>query len=820
MQSNISGSFQIIYVRRDSTVVNPPNNVRSGEGLIEPYPLIYPCKTAGREFTGFAADTAWWAYDAFKLAFDITGNTQYNNAAEVTKWNTIKYLVENQKESYFYKKEPATEPLRYPGSYLVQTNSSNNVTIPSSGYTANRETTGALTNYLKLNVNAVSANQFPTMELQNYVTQVLFDYLVNVYIESSINTTALIEVKLSLSTNSNDFSQEWKAYWLLNGNGTSQNITFDYLAFFKPKPTTIWFTGIAQTPVYVYNTASWIYVQDNINGINSCITQITITDSTGGSGLINFTPTNKIPNIVYSLFGNCRVRFKDSTNTFWYVNLVATGKYSTFSGSWQSLFNVADRDITEIVFENTSDTTCVLKLFIVGELPDTLPVPCTIYKASVVCKLQTNYSWWIGDFKPNNNSLDKLPYTPGSIGFTLNTLNNVIQSFGRSQFYMAYQSPYSLSRWGFKEYAKNVVKLFNDSQESYINQSINRINGLLHQVFLPYDVENIPFLDRTQVVKSVLGTGVPFLFNRYVEYQTDTYEFNKFSWKGLDPNTQWSPYCFRAMEDLARYYYENTNDSLARKILTNFVKFIDKWNIDNNNSAITNIIPNNDPQALYFEPHLKAIEGLIMLYCNISGLETEITWKGIKNAFDYIDNQFVATGNMTGCWCKNQPTFTSGGQQYQEFFSFWQGKIIEFYSLCLINQNKIIQPNISTLPVFPLDFCNSPAHFIVNIKEPEFPIKYKNFRTGDSQKIILNDVPIGRLVSLRYEKLSESLTEQIITFYENCSLNFDGYFTFPSNYSYNDLNGKWIFIEEPKIKTFLGNSRKALFDIEIIVERN
>lgn len=824
LSQNISGNFQIIYSRLNGFDILPPSTPLQGEHFLEPYPIWYKCKQANLTYTGAAFDAYWWSYEMYELAYKHSNLNKYNNAKEVIKWNTIKYS-NLQDTTYFYQKSTSSEPLSTPASYLLQyAVNANGEAQTKPGYTASRELIGNKKDFLKLQINTNNnLNIFSGVELQNYVAQVFFDPLVTIYLEAAISITEVLEVKVSLSPNANDFSLDYYAYWLLQGYSQPRSRRFSYLDFLRFTFDNVWHPRIAESPVFTFNFSVWSYEESLINSVSRLVIKIENPNLTSGFGLVNAKFTNKLPNIVYKISGLGRFRFKDSSNNFYYLDVSDTGgAWLTFSGSWSSTFNVSDRLCTELVFENAQVNSTVW-LYVVGEEGEILPVPSTSYKAAVVTKGRQAHILWVGDFKPENNSLEKLAYTPGSIPFTINTLNGFLQGFRGKQWYLAYQSAYSLAKWGYKNYAKNVVKLISDGQDSYALQSNTNLKGLLHQVFLPYDVENIPYLDKLKIFQNVLSFPIPFIFDFPQEVATEAYKFNEFSWKGLDPNTRWGAYCFRAYEDLSRYYLENQGDIKARKVLETYINFAYTYYTDNPTLQITDIVPKTEPEANYPEPHMAAIEGLTFIYANLAGIQLTKTWELIQNRFNYIDSKFVNTGTMSGSWSLGQPEFTHNGQTYKEWFTFWQGKIIEFYSVCLLKKDFITKGSISNLPIYPPlvnPRCSSPAHFIEDITDLDFPVVIQQYSDATEQRLLLNKQVTNKEIILRYEKLDSSKTKELIDFYNECSKNFDGYFIFNTQALNNaEFSGTWVFKEKPSIETYLSNSKRGVFNIQVSIRQ-
>lgn len=822
--SNFSGTLGCIYTQLNNSLLTAGNAPLTGGNMAEPYPLFFKCKEGAREYSSCATDTIWWQYEMFDKAFQHSGLTKYANAREITKWNAIKFLINRQIDTYYIKKEASDNPLRYPGSYALQYAvdvNGNNQTLP--GFTISRETAIAQKNYVKLVINANSnPNVFSGVELQNFVTQTQIDPLVSITLEAASTVPQILELKLSLSPDALNFSQEYKAYWFITGGSVNQSKTFNFKSFLKFTNFDVWNISKAENPVFVYNAATFTFNQDIIQEIDTTVVNISMPTTSDGGGLINANYSNKIPNIIYSLSGNAQLRFKDNLNNFYYADISDTGgAWLVYSGSWQQ-FGVSARQLTEIAFQNSGTTQANLKLFYVGDAPEFLPSPAIVYKASVTDKSRLAHTLWIGNYRPNNNPLDKSPYQPGAIDFVLNTLNGAESGFYGRQYYMGYQSAYILDKWNLKNEAKNVIKLWNDSQESYRNQSIDKINGLLHQVFLPYSPENIPYLQKLTKSQNVVNFPIPFLNQKIQQVPTDSYKFNEFSWQGLDVNTSWSNYCNRAKEDLARYFYKNQNDSVARKILTNYLNFIYDYYQNNPTLTITDIPPNVSPQSNYFEPHSASIEGITCLFANLAGVELEKTFWLIQNRFSYIDNQFESNGAMAGSWTKNQQTFTANSITYKENFSFWHGKIVEFYSELLIYKDLIRVSETTTIPLFPnfSGLSNSFAHYITEITEATYPKITQKYAEGNQQTVLLTQNIVGKIIGMNFQNFDAVNVSTLINFYNGINKTSNGQFKFDlTKVNYSEFSGTWIFDVVPSIETVIANKNKGKFNISLKIKQ-
>jgi hypothetical protein len=815
-----TGVLNVAYTRRNGATVNPPASINSGQGLVEPYPILFPC-VGSVTYTGYAFDAAWWAYEAYSLAYKHTNDNKYNNAALVTKYNTLRYMLQGR-ESYFYQKSVSSEPLRTPGSYLISTNTSGSggVLTPAV-YTATRETTGGLAKYLKLVVSAIvttPSNSYPTMELQNYAETVSMDGLVSISIETQISTACNLKMKLSINPDPNNFTQEYIAFFPVAANVLTSK-TFTYKEFYSVK-NMVWHPWIAENPLFTFNGAVFTWVERTFGTIKKTMVQATIPNNTAGIGLINSSYTSQIPFIEYSLVGNCQLRIA-SGGVYYYYDLSDTsGEISQLKISWTDL-GYSDRLITEMVF--LTSTSAVLQLGWIGNAnngyPDILPTPTTVYKASISCELKTAYTWYIGDFKPSNNLLNSLKYTPGCIPFTINTLNGEKSGFNAWQFYAAYQSAYSLQKWGYPGYASNVVTMLNDAQEAYTNQSNSRSVGLLQQVFLPYSPENIGYLNKQTVIRKVSAFPIPFLKYKTYTVTLQSYKFNIFSWQGLDPNTQWAPYNTRAVRDLSRYASDNRNDYTSKKILQNYIRFTYDYDVNYGIKPITNIKPGVPPTSEYFEPHQAAMEGETAIECNRSNIETSKSWQIIKNKVDFITSEFVEAGVMRGLWCKSQPDSVVGGTTYKQFFSFWAAEIGNFYASCLLFESELNDASDVSYPTFPIISCyldNNVADMTMGSERSQ-PMVVNQYADGNKQRIHLSrSANTDRVYTLKYTHIKSIEYRQFVTFYNqvkgvNNRWQFD-----INNMNYSEYSGLWVFDEKPDIQRVVID---GIYDITIKIRK-
>jgi hypothetical protein len=823
LASTFSGSLICSYSRLNGITVSSGNASLTGESMVEAYPILFKCKEGSREYTNSSSNTFWGTYELFEKAFQHSGLSKYFHASQITKWNAAEFLISRQIDSYYFKKELADNPLRHPGSYVVQyAVNASGVNQTLSGFTISRDTSFAQNKYAKIVINANSnPTIFSRVELQNIVTQTQTDNNCSILVEVASTVDQVIEMKLSLSPDSSNNLQEYTAYWAIPGNSINQAKIFNLNAFLKFKDSSIWNVSKADKSITVSN-ASYAFIQDYIEGFVDTTVLSIIMFFTNDECTLTDINSAKIPNIRYWLSGNIRFRFKDNLNNYYYADIADTnGTWTTFSSSWQQL-GVGDRQLVEIAFQNSRNSRANLRIFYIGDAPESIPIPALVYKASLVDRSQLAHTLWIGDYRPYNNPLDRKPYKPGVVPLLLSTLNNADSGFYGEQYYCAYQSAYILSKWDLKNEARLVVRFWNDAQESYRNQSDDKIKGLLHQVFIPYSPENIPYANPITRSQRIANFPIPFISQREVEIPTDSYSFGYFSWKGLDSNAQKASYNNRAMEDLARYFYQNQNDAVARKILTNYINFIYDYYQTNPTKTLTDLPPNTMPQSNSFDPYSASTEGIVCLFCNLSKLELEKTFWLIQNRFEYISNEYVTFGNMLGSWTKNQPTFTANSQAYAENFSFWHGKIIEFYSECLIYKNLIRTLSVGAIPTFPIfsDTFNSYSHFITEISEPEYPKVIQKYAEGNQQTILLSQNPVGKIIGMQYQNFDAVKVATLINFYNTVNSTSNGQFRFNlTKVNYDEFFGIWVFESVPSVETVLANALKGKFNVSFKIKQ-
>jgi hypothetical protein len=743
-QANYTGSAKIIYT------IWIPGNIPAFS-LLEPYPCWHnPVRPGAETYLGFAVDAGWWGADGFSECYKYTGNIKYANAYNATA-NTMVGCAVVANPSFYYKKEPSTNPFIAPGSQAVQINNPN-------GYTASRVISqGIFNNFLRLDIPGGNVGEYPSFEVQNYIVQTATSSLLKVYIEVASNVTQVIEIVLSLASDPNDISQEYRAYWVVKGDSTVRNITIDYQSFIKWNSNTVWHPLIADAPVYTYGTGVITSVTEQavIDAKLAIIQEIKITSASSvmGVGLVLANFSDQPPSIRYAATSGSeatgwRVKITDSGGYEWVSSLPSTnGAFSIFSGGWGKYTSISGRSspangtIQKCEFECSFKST--LKIYYCGGQPEVIPTSRTAYKALVRTRVRTAQIIWLGDFKPINNTNDKLKYNPGVVPFTINVLSDGLGGFTKDSWggapYAGYQSPYHWQLWGYPERANQALQFLSDSQDAYLKQSGIGLRAPFMQVFLWKYWDTADF-------RTYGSTG------------------DEWSWNGADPNTGWANYCYRPIESVARYLILNPQSNLARKILTFFFKWIQQFLISSSGMPPTDIPPVVSPQANYHEPHAAALIMRAALYANVAGLMPQETLDIIQRCFNYLQTQFVATGEMRGSFSAGQPTFTSNGATYREYFAFWHMEIINSISELLNYRNSLKYPATSLLTkagVFP---SITPSR-IEGVTLPPFKANRNKFDDGNSQRILQSFSGVKMGMTLVYENLSADEVAVFINFW-------------------------------------------------------
>ena len=828
LTTSFSGSALVTYSRYRPDI---PIGVNK---LGEPYPLWYPIERPGLPtYMGTAWDAVWWSWDAFSEAHLATNDNKWLRAADATKFTAIQCAtVDNP--SFYYPKSLDANPFSYPGTQVVTANN-RTLAIPSRVVGTDKAQFLRVDAPVKDNPAVDEDYEYPSYEVQNFIVLTQFDTSsTQIFVEcahsdgglqSSFVYTGVLEVVLSTSSDSQNLTQQFKCPLLLPANSAILSKTLvrtDFLRWSTIR--NVWWSTAADDPIYTYSGLGAILTktirQEIVDGNTALVWQVVMDKNSGFAGFgfpLIHAQTAEPPGFMYAqLGGSTNIKLTDSSATprEFFCELPDTGgnwqyfkpSWSQFSGTFPNQGLITN---VQIVSRNGSTTT---KIWFVGEPAEPLP-PGLVYKASVVSRTKTAHSFFVGDFKPINNSLDQLLYNPGVVSFTVNTIETAPGSGIRRKDswggppYTGYQDPYHWQVWGYPQRAAQVVTFIKDAQNAYTRQSAAKLRGLVSPVFLWAYWDSADF--------KIYADG----------------QINVFTFSGPDPNTRWSPYTYRAFEALARYLLANPSDQTARGILTAFFRFIlNFYKSSGSNRAITDIPPVVNPQVNYREPHASALICRAALYANVAGLEPATTYELIQRTLADMDEQFISTGVMSGSWAAGQPAFAHAGVTYREYFAFWTAEIIITISQLLILQSAINDPvasgytGIAQAGIYP----DLPPQFVRSFEMPQYKQNINRFDEGTEQRIKTSHSGVGTKLVFGYEKINDTTVRTILEFWQR-SRGKEIPFTLPTTIikhptvmlaAINNLGSTtyWRFSESPSIDTIVANTTRGLYDVDITIQ--
>ncbi|NEZ64644.1 hypothetical protein D0962_17925 [Leptolyngbyaceae cyanobacterium CCMR0082] len=690
LASNYSGPAIVVY----SDYSGPTVGVNE---KFEPSPLLRPVGAA-ESFAAF--DVFPWLSEAYDLLFEETGNAKWARARDATIGTAITTAtVPNI--SYFYKKEPFYDiPLRWPGSQVFWIFNNNEGTI-------GRINGGVRDQWLRIVTNTPD-QAFASMEVQNFATIVqLYDYG-TISIEVVCSVDAILEIVLSASTDAFDQSQLYKVFMVAQANVPITR-TFNAWDFARygygfevgdyragGEQYLVWHPRLADNPVYLYSdsdpdtiseselvevTAPSVPGSSQIS--NGLAVRLTLRKTIfAGAGLVLLQndgrslggATNQPPQLYVRVQGGVVTCFiTDADDDKYSRDISPSPNWQLIPAGWVHYVGGTDavnsQQIKGIEFEPDDDNqTVTVDVLWAGEVPlERIPLPLIIYKGSFVSRVQAAHTIEIGDFKPNNNPFDELPYTPGIWPFTVNTDNGLVEAY-RGSPYAAYQSPSFWIKQGNNEAADNVIQFLSDAQTAYFQQHPTGRTGL----FAP--VLNWASWDTMAVSQE---------------------QINKFSWIGEDPNTQWIGYTARTVVEAAYSWYLRPGDAIAQTVAMRALQFLNNdYYLRGQVRPLTDILPAADPVSLYEEPHASALIMKAAIYANLAGGDPTVTWPIIIHTWRHLKSQYIDTISdpMRGSFTAGQPAFQSGGTTYRENFAFWVFEQIEAIVLLYESRSELTIP--------------------------------------------------------------------------------------------------------------------------------
>jgi hypothetical protein len=287
-----------------------------------------------------------------------------------------------------------------------------------------------------------------------------------------------------------------------------------------------------------------------------------------------------------------------------------------------------------------------------------------------------------------------LKYSPGAVPFTVNVEDNGVGG----QFVAAwrgapatgYQYPAYYVKKGLWERLRLVLKFLEDAQNAYKEQNINGTFG--------------PF-------------APTYLWGYWDAIELENGKIDIWTFKGIDPNTQWEGYQIRPAESIAHAWYLMRSGQYASpppditdladragKIATGFFYWLASFYLRRKSfQPPTDFYAQSDPVVNYKTIHFAAIALRGFIYCNLAGGNPSVTLRGIKASYDFLRCEYVSDGGaMDGSFFKGQPSFTYNGVQLKEGFGFWMAEAIEAIALLKTQKENLRLPNCC---LFLKDIC-------------------------------------------------------------------------------------------------------------------
>ena len=660
-------SAHIVYaVYKPSIVVNKNET-------IEAFPFWR--KTLSNELN-HAMDVSNWAYQAYLRLFQFTNNSVYSRAAEATRISTLQSLDIQNTSMVFKTDTDSGEPFSIAGTQLIKINNKTG--------SASRNAGAPINGGLKITHDASIPATYGQLEIQNFVVSAIWIRATTLEVNYWSSVNVILYWGLSIASDPSDFTQTYIAPQWTPAN-TLQTKSLKSSEFYKFTAKTIWHPTIADVPIYTYTSGGSVdfnYINDalpnTIGGFDNILTlKITISKGTyAGFGLNNIQSlslTRKPPALYYKLeSGSIRYTITDASNNKFYVSLTQSSTWGFADFQWSDMTGLTtsayndQAGIKNIEFDVQS-ASAVLYVFVVGELPSKLPVPCYTYKTVLTNKNSNAQTWMVGDCEVKNSNLNILPYTPGVVPFTYNRIGNSRYSWV-GEAMTGYQSARLMQLFGLPAYQRQVELFWLAAQDSYSAASPTGEIGLARQ---SYNWARWDAISRPP-------------YNRFVD-------------TGTDPNVAWEGYTHRYIADAAEaWYYDQTNTYLGT-IVMRFLRWIDKyWNLYGSPGKVpTDYVPpqNGLPLRLYTSPHGTALVMSAACNANLAGGDKLVTYRTLIRCLTFLNDQFISTGVMAGSWAKDQPDFTSGGVTYKEMFPFWHGEIIRAYALVYKHKSEIRLPS-------------------------------------------------------------------------------------------------------------------------------
>lgn len=658
---SLTGNLIVIY----SSYVGP--TIAKNEGF-EAFPMWRKLGSSPKE-KNHALDVSAWLDNAYTELFDATNNAQWNLAKAANKHSTV-LAAQIANSSYLFKKDLTTnDPFSYPGTQLIVSNN-------TAGGTATRLVDG----WVEATINA-GPQQYPVAELQNFSVALQMEQGVTLDVELSCSQDTILEIYLSTAKSAFDFTKNY-TFFLPVSAGVNYTRSIQPQELIRWTNNTQWHPTIADNPIYSYfSAASATIIRElkNINGFDRLVSTATLIQNIGGYVGIGFIMSNlgnTIPRIYYAKTGStAQLKVTDSNGVEHFFELPSTPDINTFQEATFTLVGadgvINDIQIVPVAGANSNFT---VSIWYMGSAPEILPYPVITYKGVIASRVVGAHTFKVGNIQGLNSPLNVLKSSPGVIPFTANLLQDANGKYQTDAYrgmvpMPGYQSPDMWQKWGYADRAQQVLNFLLEAQDEYTDQSLSNTVGPFAPGYVWPSWEN--------------GVGG---------------NFNTWTWDTVDPNAQWGGYQHRALLATAEYWHRVPRDTKAQTIVMRFLGYIDKfYRSTASNQPPTNYPEFLDPTSNYVSIQESAMIARAALLANLSGGNPSITFRVLKKSIEFMQAEYVATGNMAGSFSTSQPTFTTNSQTYKEYFPFWHAECLLACHDIITLKDQITYPTCSTI---------------------------------------------------------------------------------------------------------------------------
>ena len=742
LATSYTGNAKVVWANYTNTSITPPTTSRSGQGLLETYPITFNCSRLSGYHLNSTFSGLYNLYDLFNTYKNLTYESEWADYATAIKYTTIAALdIDNV--SYIYKKENYPNTLTNPGLILTANNNRN----LSGLLTVTRDSVSGHINELK----AVATASVTNIKLENLVNAIQFSDNTQLSIQAASSVETVLDVILSQALNSTDDTKNYRVQVLLPATSATVTRTFDRKNFLKFNPSKLIWKSI-DNQITPSTTGTGVVavsrIQTVINDWYPVVNQIVFNKSvitdTAIAVLSGATFNNTSPIIVYSATGASKVKVKDTGNNFFSFSLPNTfGNWTILQIDLSSLSG-----LIELSLESTQIGANTVQIFFVGDNPTTMP-STIVYESTIVDNSPGVHTLWLGDCRAIENSLETLPYSPG-IAPNSKEFFKTGTTFTRPKWYgdvpILSQSPYHLQLIGYNTASQNALQLLSDAFDNYT--SSRGANGLMMPLYRPAFWNYANFA--TDEGLKINGSDYYYAKN-YFPDNSDDPEFDDFTLVA------------KTVENVSKYLQLNPGDDISNKIVTNFLIFIQKYYIDNeSNQPPTSVL---NPISEFHNPANAALIGKIALYANLSGIDSSLTTNAMESCFDYVSSQYVGSGDsissMVGSWSKNQNTFSASSVTYREYTSDYHAECIDFLANLLKYGNFIKYPYVSSSDVFP----SITPDYIDNIQLPGYKNAVNKF-TDNEQTILFSNTGTGLEMTFKYSLIDATKLETLVNFWK------------------------------------------------------